>query len=130
MKYSRQREAIKEFLMTRTDHPTAETVYLNVRENNPKISLGTVYRNLSLLVSLGEVQKICCGDGVERYDANVGPHYHYHCTTCGCVMDIPTSQISTSEVLLPKEFSEEVEGYTILFHGTCRECRRKVGKTS
>lgn len=57
MKYSRQREAIKAYLMERQDHPTAEMVYMSVRETNPKISLGTVYRNLSLLVSLGEIQK-------------------------------------------------------------------------
>lgn len=130
MKYSRQREAIKDFLMTRTDHPTAEAVYLSVRESNPKISLGTVYRNLSLLTSLGEIQKICCGDGVERYDANVAPHYHYHCTACGCVMDVPMDQVPTSKVLIGADFPEEVDGYTVLFHGTCRECRKKMEKSS
>ena len=49
LKYSRQRESIKEFLMTRTDHPTADVVYHHLREVYPNISLGTVYRNLSLL---------------------------------------------------------------------------------
>ena len=59
LKYSRQREAIKSFLMTRYDHPTAETVYLNIKEEFPNISLGTVYRNLSLLSDIGEIQKLC-----------------------------------------------------------------------
>ena len=49
LKYSRQRESIKDFLMTRTDHPTADTVYENMKLIYPNISLGTVYRNLSLL---------------------------------------------------------------------------------
>ena len=49
LKYSRQREAIKTFLAGRYDHPTAETVYLGIKEEFPNISLGTVYRNLSLL---------------------------------------------------------------------------------
>ena len=53
-KYSRQRESIKQFLMTRTDHPTADTVYLNIRQAFPNISLGTVYRNLNLLSEMGE----------------------------------------------------------------------------
>ncbi len=129
MKYSRQREAIKAYLMERQDHPTAEMVYMSVRETNPKISLGTVYRNLSLLVSLGEIQKICCGDGVERYDANVTPHYHYHCTNCGRVVDVPMEQVSPIQMLLGEDFPEEVEGYTVLFHGTCRDCREKEKKT-
>ncbi len=55
LKYSRQREAIKNFLMTRHDHPTADVVYSNVRTEFPNISLGTVYRNLTLLADLGEI---------------------------------------------------------------------------
>ena len=58
LKYSRQRESIKEFLQGRTDHPTADTVYTNIREIYPNISLGTVYRNLALLASLGEIQPV------------------------------------------------------------------------
>ena len=55
LKYSRQREAIKCFLMTRKDHPTADVVYHSLRADFPNISLGTVYRNLTLLADLGEI---------------------------------------------------------------------------
>ena len=58
LKYSRQRESIKRFLMSRYDHPTADTVYLHVRKEFPRISLGTVYRNLNLLADMGEAVKI------------------------------------------------------------------------
>ena len=58
LKYSRQRESIKEFLMTRTDHPTADMVYENMKFIYPNISLGTVYRNLSLLSDLGEIKNL------------------------------------------------------------------------
>ena len=58
LKYSRQRESIKQFLEGRYDHPTADMVYMGVREEFPHISLGTVYRNLSLLAELGEITKI------------------------------------------------------------------------
>ena len=57
-KYSRQRELIKEFLMTRKDHPTADIIYQNVRNENPNISLGTVYRNLTLLAKDGEIRRL------------------------------------------------------------------------
>ena len=57
-KYSRQRELIKEFLMTRKDHPTADMVYMNVRRMNPNISLGTVYRNLTRLAEDGEINRL------------------------------------------------------------------------
>lgn len=64
LKYSRQRESIKACLMSRKDHPTADALYTSIREQFPNISLGTVYRNLNLLVELGEIRKLSCGDDV------------------------------------------------------------------
>ena len=69
LKYSRQREAIKSFLMTRKDHPTADVVYHSLRADFPNISLGTVYRNLTLLADLGEIARLRLGDGVDHFDA-------------------------------------------------------------
>ena len=77
LKYSRQRESIKNCLMNRTDHPTADTLYLTVREEFPNISLGTVYRNLNLLAELGEITRFSCGDGSEHFDFRTEPHYHF-----------------------------------------------------
>ena len=77
LKYSRQREAIKEFMMTRKDHPTADMVYMNVRKEFPNISLGTVYRNLTLLSDMGELLRLRVGDGVDHFDATTTPHYHF-----------------------------------------------------
>ena len=69
LKYSRQRESIKACLMARHDHPTADAIYASIREEFPNISLGTVYRNLNLLVELGEIRKLRCGDGADHFDA-------------------------------------------------------------
>ena len=66
LKYSRQRESIKEFLTGRTDHPTADFVYENMKQIYPNISLGTVYRNLSLLADLGDIQKLSSFGGADR----------------------------------------------------------------
>ena len=67
LKRSKQRESIKKFLISRYDHPTAETVYMNIKEEFPNISLGTVYRNLSLLADIGEIQKLSTGIGPDRF---------------------------------------------------------------
>ena len=92
LKYSRQRESIKACLMSRKDHPTADALYTSIREQFPNISLGTVYRNLNLLVELGEIRKLSCGDGTDHFDYDTSPHYHYVCRQCGRVMDIPMEQ--------------------------------------
>ena len=69
LKYSRQRESIREFVMNSREHPTADTVYAGIKAEFPNISLGTVYRNLSLLVDLGEIAR--SQQGTDRTDSTV-----------------------------------------------------------
>ena len=99
LKYSRQRESIKANLMSRHDHPTADALYASIREEFPNISLGTVYRNLNLLVETGEILKLTCGNGPDHYDGNAAPHYHFVCRECGQVYDM-----DLDENLLMDEF--------------------------
>ena len=68
VRYSRQREAIKNYLLSTTSHPTAEMVYNNIRKELPNISLGTVYRNLNFLADNNEVLRLNCGDGYVHFD--------------------------------------------------------------
>lgn len=76
-KHSKQREAIQLYLATHSNHPTAETVYLGIKEEFPNVSLGTVYRNLALLAENGEILKISTGVGPDRFDGCIDPHYHF-----------------------------------------------------
>lgn len=98
IKYSRQREAIKHYLASTKEHPTADTVYLHVKEDFPNISLGTVYRNLNLLTDIGEAIKIPTPDGGDRFDGNVIPHNHFLCTSCGRLLDLELDMKSIEEV--------------------------------
>ena len=75
-RYSRQREAILENLKNRYDHPTAMELYLSVREDIPNLSLGTLYRNLTLLRDSGKIISLTLG-GEEHFDANTNHHYHF-----------------------------------------------------
>lgn len=122
LKYSRQRESIKEFLMTRNDHPSADIVYHYIRKVYPNISLGTVYRNLSLLADIGEIQKISTGDGADRFDGQTNPHYHVVCTHCHRVMDLPMEFQSDIEQKAAKYFDGEIKSHVTNFYGVCSEC--------
>ena len=123
LKYRKQRESIKNFLVTRYDHPTAETVYLNIRREFPNISLGTVYRNLNLLAEIGEIQKLSPGIGPDRFDGNPAPHYHFICRHCGCVMDLTVSGLDHINILAGQDFDGEIEGHITYFYGTCPSCK-------
>ncbi len=122
LKYSRQRESIKACLMTRRDHPTADALYTLIREEYPNISLGTVYRNLNLLVELGEIKKLTCGDGADRFDADTSPHYHFVCKMCGKVYDLPMEHLENINQIAQEHVDGAIDSHTIYFYGTCKSC--------
>lgn len=126
LKYSRQRESIKTCLTNRFDHPTADTLYMSIREEFPNISLGTVYRNLNLLVDLGEIRKLSCGDGADRFDADTSPHYHFICKHCGDVIDIPMKTLDTMNQAAQEYLQGHIESHITYFYGSCHNCLDKV----
>lgn len=122
-KYSRQREAIKEYLSLTKDHPTADTIYIDIRKTYPNISLGTVYRNLNLLVERGEVLKITGMDGSDRYDGNSQDHYHFLCNSCHRIIDIDMESIDHINETANMNFPGKIEGHVTYFFGKCHECK-------
>ena len=128
LKYSRQREVIKEFLMTRKEHPTADVVYMNVKMQYPNISLGTVYRNLTLLSDIGEIAKLRVGDGVDHFDADTSPHNHFICNECGAVLDLEMGNIDQIEEIAGKNFDGKIDGHVTYFFGTCGKCLQGLSK--
>jgi Fur family peroxide stress response transcriptional regulator len=124
LKYSRQRESIKNFLCGREDHPTADMVYTNIRMEYPNISLGTVYRNLSLLVELGEIRKITT-DGADRFDARVTPHSHFICRSCGKVMDVMIQMEDPLPTVNEQFQLGTADECRMEFYGICSQCEHK-----
>ena len=124
LKHSKQREMIKSFLMTRKDHPTADVVYMNVRQQNPNISLGTVYRNLTLLADIGDIQRLRLGDGVDHFDADTSPHYHFICSDCGSVIDLEMNSTDSIKDIAGMNFNGSIAGHVTYFYGKCGNCSK------
>src|SRR4051812_38846568 len=82
-RFTRQREAVYEYLRSVHSHPTAEEVYLSVRQIIPNISLATVYKSLDALVGAGVALKLSNADGPSRYDCHCEDHYHLRCLKTG-----------------------------------------------
>jgi len=93
-----------------------------VRQENPNISLGTVYRNLTLLADIGEIQRLRLGDGVDHFDADTSPHYHFVCTQCGSVIDLEMESIEQINDIAGMNFNGQIAGHVTYFYGTCEEC--------
>ena len=121
-KYSRHRECILKNLQSRRDHPTADMVYESVQVEEPNISLGTVYRNLSFLAENGQILKISTGIGPDHFDGFTEAHNHFVCRKCGRVLDL--DYVADEKIIADasKNFNGEIEGYDLQFYGTCEDC--------
>ena len=125
LKYSRQRECIRENLVSRCDHPTAEMVYEDVRKTFPNISLGTVYRNLTLLAEQGDIARISMRDGPDRYDGSIHTHVHFLCSECHGIWDIDPDEAEQILSLSLAHFDGDVEKASIQLMGVCGSCRKQ-----
>lgn len=121
LKYSRQREGIRNFIQNCHCHPTADAVYANIKKEFPHISLGTVYRNLALLVELGEIRKIVTENGPDRFDGVMNPHTHFVCTSCHDIEDIEMD-IDGITQKASQNFNGKILSYTTTFYGICKHC--------
>ncbi len=122
---TRQRRLVFEAVIGTKSHPTAEWVYGAVRRSMPRVSLGTVYRNLQVLVEEGRLKSFVRAGRI-RYDADLDPHDHFSCDHCGLLIDVPrTAEALPIERRLRSQ-GYSVSGRTLEFHGLCRRCRRGV----
>jgi Fe2+ or Zn2+ uptake regulation protein len=128
---TRQRRRLLELLRSTDRHPTAAWLYAALQPEFPRLSLGTVYRNLEVLVCEGLVREVPTPGSAVRFDGNPAPHHHFVCERCGRIDDL--------ELALPAGLAERVRRryrlrprrMRIDFFGLCRECtgREEDGPT-
>ena len=120
---TRQRQVILEELKKVKTHPTADQIYEMVRKRLPRVSLGTVYRNLDVLSQRGMVQKLEMGGVQMRFDGDTGHHYHVRCVKCGQVDDVPADSVKKVDEVLPEKSEYEILGHRLEFVGICPACK-------
>ncbi len=120
---TRQRQVILEELQKLTSHPTAAALYAIVRRRLPKISLGTVYRNLELLARLKRIQKLDFAGVEARFDGNVQRHDHLRCMRCGRVDDVSAAPLDLLGDMANDWGGYQILGHRLEFFGICPQCR-------
>ncbi len=122
----RKRNAILTYLRATSAHPSAETIYTDLKQSIPDLSMATVYRNLTKFRQVGLVQCVATVKGVDRFDGNTKPHVHFICRHCDSVMDL-------HEMHIPDTLSSQAASITggtvdsccLSFTGLCRDCQKK-----
>ena len=124
---TRQRKVILEEVRKDLDrHMTADEIYEEVRRRLPRISLGTVYRNLEILAELGQIQKLELSGSVKRFDGNPQRHYHIRCMRCGRVDNAPVAPLKKIEDRLYGSTVYTIIGHRLEFEGFCPRCSRQM----
>jgi len=122
---SRQRDQILQLLRETDIHPTVDWMYQKLKQDFPKLSLGTVYRNLSILIEKGLVKKIHSGSTFDRFEANTGTHYHLICESCGRIQDLEMPVREDLDNVVRQFTDFDIHKHQIHFFGLCPDCRKK-----
>lgn len=122
-KRSRQRNYILQVLKNTSIHPTANWIYDQLKPEFPGLSLGTVYRNLNILLEQGKIQKLQYGSTFDRYDGNLEPHHHFICKKCGSVYDIKMNLDSNYLSKVEHSSGHQIHSHRLEFYGICSTCQ-------
>ena len=122
-KHFKKRDAILTCLRQTKVHPSADWVYTQLKPQIPDLSLGTVYRNLSLFKEQGLINSLGTVNGVERFDGDTHSHVHFICTGCDKVLDLEgMPNLPSLHKAAEKDLGSQINGCQITFTGLCRNC--------
>jgi len=127
---TRQRERLLELLRASDSHPTAADLHACLSDEFPRISLGTVYRNLEVLASWGAIESVPSSSGPTRYDGNPMPHHHFTCERCGVISDLELRVPASFASRVRREHDLDVRRVRIDFTGLCRSCSKAAEPAS
>lgn len=127
---TRQRKVILEEVRREGEHLTADEIYDRVRRRLPRISMGTVYRNLDILASRGLIKKLEPDYPQMRFDGNTRDHYHLLCVRCGRVSDAHVAHSGNALEVLEQTIGQltryGIFGHRLEFIGLCPECMEEA----
>lgn len=123
MKYSKQREMIYNCVKDNPVHLTADAIYEMLKKENPNLSLGTVYRNLSQLADHDLIRKVSIPGYPDRFDGTLSEHFHFLCLECGEVQDLFIEELFGASSLVEKKTNVEIKTCEMTFKGTCVACK-------
>ena len=130
-KQFRKRNAILAYLQSVTNHPSAEMVFTHLKQEIPDLSMGTVYRNLTLFKNQGLAVSVATVKGVERFDGNTTPHGHFICSDCDAVIDLMEMEIPQQLHTAAESCSGgQVADCHLTFTGLCKECKDRNSRTA
>lgn len=133
LRNTKQRQAILDAMEAHGGHLTAEEVYKIVKRRHPRLSLGTVYRNLRVLTQQGTVRELDFGMAITYFETTKDTHYHLVCRVCGGIVDVEMALEKKLMKLVTQARGEGgfmIEEHRLDFVGICEACQVKPAKAA
>lgn len=122
---TKQKQVILDYLKSDKKHPTIQEIHTKIQNNNSKVGIATVYRNINKLVDEKQINKLQIGD-VSHYDGNITPHDHFICKNCGKIIDLFDNNYDSLIKDVENKHQLKIEQLSILYEGICEECNDEV----
>ena len=123
---TRQRIGVLKLLRRMRNHPTASDLHRRMLQQQPNLSLKTVYDTLDSLVNAGLAACVTHTGAPHRYDGNTAPHYHVQCHVCGALTDVPANADRQIRGRTPLPEGFEIEEIRVTLLGRCPRCREDI----
>lgn len=124
LRITSQREAILDYLLSTSEHPTARRIWQAARKKVPGISLSTVYSSLVELTRVGLIKELEFNEMENRYEGNLSQHINLVCTRCGSISDYTTAHtIDMEQIRVTTRFRAFQSRFEL--YGVCAECFKK-----
>jgi len=117
-----QRTIVLDVVKESDEHLTAGEVFERVRQRDPRVAYGTVYRSLHLLARHGLIQELTFADQASRYDGRTDRHDHVHCLQCGLLVDVEVPMALTARHIAEERSGFAITSHHTVFAGTCPDC--------
>jgi Fur family peroxide stress response transcriptional regulator len=126
MKFSKKRKLILDFILNNDKHLTADSIYLELKKDNPELSLGTVYRNLAQLSENELIKKVSLNGQTDVFDKNLEKHGHLICDLCNSINDIDISPLEETIKKISEKNNVSMTNYELTLHGVCKICENEI----
>ena len=119
---TKQRKLIYQIVKDSMSHLSAEEIFFRAKQVMPSISMGTVYRNLGLMVEDKELRKIPFKGKSDLFDATMYDHDHAVCVECGKVVDIFIDDLKEK---IKNSLDGDLQDYNLTINYICSDCLKK-----
>lgn len=119
---TKQKKVILDVINGSSRHLTADEIYIEAKKQMPSIAMGTVYRNLNIMVDAGEILKIEIAGQASRFDKTLRKHEHFYCVECGELRDVDMTDVKEQ---IEKKYNEPILAFNLSMGYLCENCKKK-----